>query len=169
VQTYCTLTGRTLDLSELSDEERAFFERCVDEYKAGTRWADFVNLVSGNENPLVRGAGGLITRAVHDHPLLRALSDLEHRLGLAQGKVAPEDGLYPESDPLADEWIPVSEAARRKAVTVSAVHQAIGRGALIAHPAKPGGSWLLVSAASLDAWTPNPRRQAAGRRLARAG
>jgi hypothetical protein len=166
VQTYATMDGRVLDLSELTDEHRAFFDRCYAAYRQGVDWGQFGNMVFSDENPLVRAAGGWVTRVVYDHPLFHAVLDLEDRLGLAQGKLAPEEGLHPELDPLADEWLPVSEAARRKGVTVSAVHQAIQRGQILARPAKPGGAWLVVSAGSLVAWTPNPRRQAAGRRAA---
>ena len=162
--TYLSLDGRVLDLSALTDEQRAFFARCWQAYQANMPWSTFADLATSPDNPLVRDAGGWVTRIVYDHPLFRAVSDLEDRLGLRQGELAPEEGLNPSRDPLADEWLSVSDAARRKGVSVSAVHQAIARRELVSRPAKSGGSWLVVSANSLAGWTPNPVRQAAARR-----
>lgn len=166
METYNTLTGRVLDLMNLDHEKEAYFRRCYEAYRVNMRWGEFGNLVAGEENPLVRAAGGWVTRVVYDHPLFQAVRDLEDRLGLRQGELAPEPGLDTEREPLVDQWVPVSEAATSKAVTISAVHQAIDRGDLIARPAKPGGAWLVVSVNSLARWTPNPVRQAAGRRAA---
>ena len=67
------------------------------------------------------------------------------------------------SDPLADDFLPVSDIAKRKSVSVKAVHKAIDRGDLVAvvgelrrRGRKTG---LLVSLRSAKAW--KPRRSAA--------
>lgn len=165
METYATIDGRFLDLTHLTDVERAYLDRCVGEYRDGIDAATFNNrFVAGLEHPLLRETNGWITRQVWDHPLYQAVRDLGARLGIIQGHLAPEGDF--ETDPIADQWLSTSEAARQKGVSVSALHKAIERGDLIARPAKPGGSWLVVSANSLARWAPNPVRQAAGRRAA---
>jgi hypothetical protein len=161
--TYTTLDRRVIDLTNLTDEERAYFDRSYEAYEAGITWDRFNDLVAGLSNPLVRAAGGRVTRAVWDHPLYQALRDLDDRLGIRHGEVAPSDGDDVDSDPLADEFVAVSEAAGRKEVTVKAVHKAIERGAIVAARAGDGTRRLDVSANSLARWTPDPARQRAGR------
>jgi hypothetical protein len=166
--TYQTLEGEVLDLSGFGEAERAFFVRCYAAYREGTLgWGAFTNLVAGQDNPLVRSTGGWITRAAAETPLYRAVRDLEDRAGLRDGKLTPEAGYELDRDPITDEWLPVSVAAVRKGVARASMHEAIRRGAVIARPAKPGDSWLVVSANSLTRWTPVAVRQAAGRARAR--
>lgn len=73
-------------------------------------------------------------------------------------------GAMPSSRAVADEWIGVMEAAARKSVTRRALYRAVQRGEVIAAPIRPDGQRrpLRVSARSLDRWTPNPVRKAAG-------
>jgi hypothetical protein len=148
----------------LTDEEAAYFERSHAAYVANMDWAEFSNLVAGSANPLVRDAGGRVTQSVWHHPLYQAVRDLEDRLGIRQGCVQAEAGDDVERDPLADEWISVSRAAEMKGVTATGLHKAIDRGDVIARPARPNGSWLVVSVRSLSGWTPDPVRQAARRK-----
>jgi hypothetical protein len=164
--TYRTLDGRVLDLTRIGDEERTYLEQCVAAYRAGLPWATFTDLAEGNGSPLVRAAGGRVTQAVWDHPVFQAAYDMEARLGIAQGYVAADADDDPGRDPFTDEWIPAVAAARSKGVTLSGLHQAIGRGEVIARPSKPGGSRLVVSRNSLDRWHPSHLRQAAGRQRA---
>jgi hypothetical protein len=167
VLTYITLKPEVVDLSDLSPEERAHFAATATAYRAGETWAAFTNArVNGLENPLIRATGGRVTRAVWEHPLYRALYDLGDRLGIAQGYVAPDPDSDMSTDPFDDSWLSTGEAARRKGVTVMGLHKAIRRGQVLARPAKAHGTRLLVSARSLDHWTPNLARQAAGRRAA---
>jgi hypothetical protein len=162
---YLTLEGQVVDLTGLSEAERAFFARCYAAYRqASVDWSDFANLVAGNENPAVRAAGGRITREVWNHPLFQAVRDLEDRYGIAQGRLAAEPTYDLSRDPLDDAWIPSTRAAERKGVSLTGLHQAIKRGAVVARAARPGGARLLVSANSLERWTPNAAYQAAGRR-----
>lgn len=156
--TYATLTGPVVDLTDRPDEERRYFEHALAAYRRGGDWAEFNNaFVSGPANPLLRD--GAITEAAWVNPVFRCVRDLGARLGIAQGRIAAEGD--PASDPLHDEWVGVPEAAARKGVTVPWLHKAIKRGAVVARPAKPGGTRLLVSANSLARWTPDPVRQAA--------
>jgi hypothetical protein len=165
--TYTTLDGEVLDLSSLTPEERAYFEQCVEAFRAGMKFDEFFNwLLNGDGSPLIRATGGWVTQAVWAHPLFQAVHDLADRLGILQDHVGAEPGDDPLRDPLADEWVPTVEAARRKGVALSGLHQAVHRGDVIAHPAREGGRRLLVSANSLARWTPMPGRQQAGRRRA---
>jgi hypothetical protein len=153
-----------IDLSDLGPEEEQHFERSYAAYCAGMPWAEFGRrMVYGTDNPFVRAAGGLVTPDVWRAHLFRAVRDLADRLGIQQETVAPEVGDDPEVDPLADEWLTVSEAAARKGVSHSGLHQAITRGDVIARPARPSGAWLVVSRRSLEHWQPDPLRQTAGR------
>ena len=47
--------------------------------------------------------GGWITPAVHEHRLYKAVRDLEDRLGIKQGKLAPDPGTDVTQEPLAEE------------------------------------------------------------------
>jgi hypothetical protein len=161
--TYLTLDGRVLDLNHLTDEERAYFDRAYAAYRDGTTWVAFSHMVEGDQNPLLRPTGGRITPAVWDHPLFQAVRDLEDRVGVRYGGLLAEPGDDIERDPVADEWIPATQAAAMKGVTVPGLHHAIRKGTLIAHCDRPGRPHCLVSRNSLDRWTPNPVRQAAGR------
>ena len=166
--TYTTLTGQVLDLSDLTDEQQQFLDRCWQDAQRGdVPWLKFAERVSGPENPVVRDGGGRVTDAVWNHPLFQAVRDLEDRVGLIQGALAEEEGLGdPRSDPFADTWIPASEAAEMKGVALSGLHNAIRHGKVIAHPRLPGGKHIVVSANSLANWRPNRTRQAAGRKRA---
>jgi hypothetical protein len=164
--TYTTLDGRVLDLTGTTDDERAYFDRAVQAYRAGMSWHDYTDLAEGSGSLLVGAAGGTVTQAVWDNPVFQAVFDMEMRLGIAQGEVGVDPGTDPERDPLADEWITAPEAARRKGVSLSGVHQAIARGDVIARQAQSGTGRLLVSANSLARWTPSAARQAAGKRRA---
>jgi hypothetical protein len=166
--TYTTLDGRVIDLTRITDEERAYLACCKAAYLAGMAWDKFNRLAEGDGSPLVRGTGGWVTRAVRNHPVFQAARDMEDRLGIAQDYVGADPDDDPDRDPFGDEWLPAAEAAARAGVTLTGLHKAIGRGEVIARPAKPGGTRLVVSANSLARWTPSPARQAAGRKRAAA-
>lgn len=164
MQTYTTLDGEVLDLTSLTDEERAYLERCYAAYRDGMPYTGFANsLIYGPENPLLRAANGLVRLEVWRHPLFRAVRDLEYRLGIAQRRIGPMLGDDLDRDPLEDEWLTTPEAQQRKGVGHTALHHAIRQGKLIAHPAQDGGTRLHVSARSLAAWQPSEARQAAKR------
>ncbi len=104
--TYTALDGRVYDLSGLNDEQLAFFERCIAVYRDDAPWITIARLVEGGENPLLHPTGGRVTLEVWDHPLFRAVRDLQDRVGIRQGMVAPSPGDVPERDPLeGDEWL----------------------------------------------------------------
>ena len=164
--TYTRLDGTVLDLTRATPDEQAYLEQCAAAYGIGLPWRVFTLMVEGLQSPLVQVAGGRVTREVWNNPVFQAARDMEDRLGIAQGHVAPDPGDDVSRDAFADEWIPATEAANRASVSLTALHKAIGRRALIARPTKPGGKWLLVSGNSLARWMPMAIRQAAGRKRA---
>jgi hypothetical protein len=162
-QTYKTLDGRVLDLNVGTAEERAYLAQCEQAYRDGIAWAAFLEFVGSKKNPLLYTTGGRVTDSVWNHPLYRAMRDLGDRLGIQQGTIAPEADDDVTQDPFADEWLLVSDAAKRKGVTVQGLHEAIRRGDVVAKPARSGSRWMVVSANSLERWRPRPAKQAAGR------
>ena len=156
--TYKTLDGEVLDLQGLGQSEERFLEGCLVLYRERGDWTALCNLIGGDENPLV-GPGRRITRAVMDHPLWRAVRDLEDRLGIIHGEVGAELGDSPESDPLADEFLSIARVAEERSVSVRAVYKAIDRGDLIATRSRPA----RVSRNSLGHWDVVEVRQAAGK------
>lgn len=158
-QTYTTVDGRVLALNGLTEEQYAFFARCLEAYRTGEQWETFVRMAR-TENPVIRAAGGRITQAVWDHPLFQVVHDLEDRLGIQQGEMSPGPDDDLDRDPLADEWIPAVRAAEEKGVSLPGLHGAIKRGDVIAKRADRQNH-LLVSVNSLARWSPDPVRQAA--------
>lgn len=88
--TYRTLEGKTLDLEQLTAAEEAFFELCYAAYeREWLGWAQFTNLVWSRVNPVV-SEDGMVDAAAASHPLFLAVRDLEDRLGIREGGLAPE-------------------------------------------------------------------------------
>lgn len=77
-----TITGRTLDLTALQEEERRFLAAVQRKYEEQPEWSEF-------EAWWFEGlqSAGLTQASV----AYRICQDLEARLGIAQGKVAPPD------------------------------------------------------------------------------
>lgn len=80
--TYQTITGRNLDLGSLTEKERAFLTRIEATYGTAPEWSAFSSWWSEE----LRRAN-LPTASM----TYRICQDLEARLGIAQGKVAPPD------------------------------------------------------------------------------
>jgi len=98
--TYTTLDGKVLDLTGLTDEERDHLVHSYTAYRSGMAWDQFSHLVVGTENPLLRATGGVVTPEISRHPLYQAVRDLEDRLGIQQGEVAPDADGNAERDPI---------------------------------------------------------------------
>lgn len=77
---YQTITGRRIELSGLSREERQFLLRTRKEFRARPGWTPFAQwwLVEFDKS-------GLLVESV----VFRICNDLEARLGIAEGTVAP--------------------------------------------------------------------------------
>jgi hypothetical protein len=81
-QSYRTITGRTLDLRKLGGDERPFLACVLASFENGMEWSQFAAF-------WVRE---FETRGLNPEGLAyRICQDLEARLGIAQGKVAPPD------------------------------------------------------------------------------
>src|SRR5919202_6556977 len=110
MKSYTTLDGEILDLTQRTEVERVFFRRCYATYLANMPWSEFTNLAERSENPVIAATGGWITPAVHEHPLYKAVRDLEDRLGIKQGKLAPDPGTDVTQEPLAEEALTTGKA-----------------------------------------------------------
>lgn len=159
---YMTLDGEVLDVTRLSPVEKEHFERCYAIFASRGDWKKLTELVRGADNPLI-GPGRRVSRDVAAHPLYRAVRDLEDRLGILTGNLAPDPGDEPGTDPLDDSLVSITEAAGMKGTTVMAVRKAISRGDLVATTSRP----QRVSSRSLAQWSVNVVRQRAraGRNL----
>lgn len=84
---YETLAGRRFSLAELTAEERAFLDELLALYRARPEWSEFARewVRRGRAGPW-RGR-----RVPVGSPLYRICQDLEARLGVAEGRVAPPD------------------------------------------------------------------------------
>jgi transcriptional regulator with XRE-family HTH domain len=80
--TYQTITGRTLELGGLRDEERAFLAAVQRTYGKGPEWSAFAAWWIEE----LRRSGLPVESITY-----RICQDLEARLGIAQGKVGPPD------------------------------------------------------------------------------
>lgn len=79
---YRTITGRQLDLSELGRAEREFLRAVQEEYAGAAEWSVFAEWWTRK----------LTEAGLSDSsPVYRICQDLEARLGIVQGKVAPPD------------------------------------------------------------------------------
>jgi transcriptional regulator with XRE-family HTH domain len=81
-RSYRTITGRRLGLGELDASERRFLAAVQERYECDPEWSAFASWWSAS----LRAAG--IART---SPTYRICQDLEARLGIAQGTVAPPD------------------------------------------------------------------------------
>lgn len=79
---YHTITGRSMDLSKLTREERPFIAHVMGFYKNSVEWSKFASLWTREFDKRGLEPKGLAWRICQD---------LEARLGIAQGRVAPPD------------------------------------------------------------------------------
>jgi transcriptional regulator with XRE-family HTH domain len=81
-RTYETITGRTLDLGGLGEEGRAFLAAVQQRYGKRPEWSAFAAWWADELRRSGLPAGSVV---------YRICQDLEARLGIAQGKLAPPD------------------------------------------------------------------------------
>ena len=157
--TYTTASGKTYDLTHLTAEEEAYLDRAVAAYTRNIAWAEFCQITFSAENPAL--VNGRLTRDRVDHPLFRAILDLEGRLGIRQGKLGAGSGSDLARDPFGDELLSITAAAALRGVTRETIYQAAERGDLVVlgERARP-----RVSRNSLDRLVISEARQRAGRR-----
>ena len=85
---YRTLTGREVDTSSLNSKQRKTFELLLELHKLGMARKDFSNR---HQAELKKALPKLDPDERFKHPLYRIAEDLEMRLGIAQGLIAPPD------------------------------------------------------------------------------
>lgn len=157
--TYTTLDGELIDLSGLSPLEEAYFEEMMANWHGRIPFARFADMVVGPPNPIL-ARGHRVTHEVAAHPLYKAVRDLEDRLGIILEELRADPGDLPaDADPTLDTWLPVTDAAAERGVSVQSVRLALERGDLIGTSTRP----RMVSGRSLARWEVNRTRQRAGR------
>lgn len=88
IRHYETLTGRRIGLSGLSPEERQALAEALAAFQARPDWASFSTTW---QEQLAKALPTRPPRERMQHPLYTVFQDLENRLGIAQGTVAPPD------------------------------------------------------------------------------
>lgn len=87
MNTYRTLTGRLMDLHALSKKERAALAEVDEAFRLRPSWTEFARTWPAILRERVWGRKKVPVGA----PLYRVCQDMELRLGVAQGQVAPPD------------------------------------------------------------------------------
>lgn len=95
---YTDADGRTFSLDALSPEERAYFEKALQAYRANVSFGEFCQITQSARNPAAEG--GRMTARSFQNPLMIAILDLEGRLGVRQGKLLRTPSEDVESDPI---------------------------------------------------------------------
>lgn len=85
--TYRTMTGRLFDLQALSEKERGALSEVEGAYEQRPSWTDFARTWPAVLRRRVWGR----KKVPVGSPLYRVCQDMELRLGVAQGQVAPPD------------------------------------------------------------------------------
>lgn len=175
LETYTKLDGTVINLMDMPEEHKAFLQRCLEKYRAGASSQELAELVWSLENPVLQPrpdnhpTRGLVTREAYYTPLFQAVRDLLFRAEIRERLVEPEPGDLVDRDPVSDEWVPTTEAARELGISLPAVHKAIDTGRLIAKPAKEGGKHKVVSRNSIRSYHIDVTRRANGLQNARRG
>ena len=84
---YTTVAGRRFDLAQLSAEERVFLAKIGGLFRQRPEWNEFARAWVAIGRELLWKEGGIPV----GHPVYRICQDLEARLGIAEGRVAPPD------------------------------------------------------------------------------
>jgi excisionase family DNA binding protein len=138
-RTHTTLQGRELTFEEPTGELAKFLKR-VEEAAANPKATedDLIALVHSNENPIldtsILPGRGMVTPRVFALPIYHVMNDLIARAAVRAGHVDLEAAA-------AQFTMTPTEAAEHLGVHVSAVRQAIDRGALSAW--RKGARWFL--------------------------
>ena len=150
MQTYQTISGRTLDLTGADPAKIAFLERFQSVASTSTH-NEMIALGYGVENPIMDldaiPGRGAVTAEVIFTPAYRTMTDILFRKQMQEQNIAVEE--------LAKQFtLTPAEAAERLGVTVGAVRQAIDAGRL--------GVWMkggraFITPRSLAAFRMSPR------------
>ena len=78
-------TNFEVDLSDLSDDKKAFFKEALTKFRKGVDWVTFEDFVFGSNSPVYSGHKSHLD--VFADPLYLALEDMWLELGVKQGMV----------------------------------------------------------------------------------
>lgn len=135
---YRLLKGETIDLSSLPKNDLEFLVDLQRRAMEGEEFFDLARSYCGTGAYPLKGSLR-VTRAIHETPLFRVAEDIVDRVGIQQGRIAPDpdDRLVP-----IDEIVGVTDAARELGITRSAVIKAAQAGRL--QGKKIGSTWALL-------------------------
>lgn len=129
------LDGRTIELGELPEGDRAYLDELARDAGAGAPYFELLHRVKGPRAHTTRATGGMVTAEVLASALYLVAQDIADRAGISQGKLAPPRNAQPA------ELLSVPEAANVLGVSRQAVNDAIARGRL--HASKVGGTYVV--------------------------
>jgi hypothetical protein len=158
--TYTQLTGKVIDLGELTAEDHSFLWEAYERSRCRTTDPHAFGMwFFGAENPLRARSvqDAQVLRELLTRPLVIALFDLEMRLNILLGRWGRGDLLDIE-DPFADTFETVAEAAAQRNVTSAAVYKAANRGDIVVTRERPA----MVSVNSIRTWHISEVKRAAG-------
>ncbi len=135
---YRLLDGAAIDMSTLPKSDLGFLLELQRRAMEGEDYFELEQVVCGTGAYPLKGSPR-VTRAVHETPLFRVAEDIVDRVGIQQGRIAPdpEDRLAP-----TEEIVGVTEAAVELGITRSAVIKAAQAGRL--QGKKIGSTWALL-------------------------
>lgn len=142
METHKLLTGETLNLSKLTEEERAFMRRLAKDAKSGADYFDLLRRVKGPKALPLRG--GPITPAIAASVFYRAAHDIADRVGVEQGYLlAPDVARSVDANGTRD-LLSLTEAADFIGITRPAAHQALTEKRLQGR--RVGNAWVVARA-----------------------
>jgi hypothetical protein len=142
METHKLLTGETLNLSKLTEEEQAFLRRLAKDAKGGADYFDLLRRVKGPKALPLRG--GPITPAIATSVLYRVAHDIADRVGVEQGYLlAPDISRSVEANGTGD-LLSLTEAADLIGITRPAAHQALTEERLKGR--RVGNAWVVARA-----------------------
>jgi hypothetical protein len=142
METHKLLTGETLNLSKLTEEERAFLRRLAKDAKGGADYFDLLRRVKGPKALPLRG--GPITPAIAASVLYRAAHDLADRAGIEQGYLLAPDVPRSAKANSTGDLLSLTEAADFIGITRPAAHQALSEKRLQGR--RVGNAWVVARA-----------------------
>lgn len=139
METYKLLTGETLSLGKVTEEERAFLRRLAKDAKGGADYFDLLRRVKGPKALPLRG--GPITPAIAASAFYRAAHDIADRAGIEQGYLLAPDVARSAPASRADDLLSLTEAAELIGITRPAAHQALTEERLKGR--RVGNAWVV--------------------------
>lgn len=149
------IDGEIVDLLALSDEEYAFYQKCLLAFRQNIPYDEYLKIIQEQDSILLKNTP---IKKAYQKPLGKAVLDLGDRLAIQQGLKQPP-AEYVNNDPCQEEeYISASEAARIKGMKQPSIVAACQKGKIAAHKGS-NGRWH-ISVRSLQRYEVNKTRQA---------